>query len=197
MRIGLLLAAGRSRRFGQENKLLHAANGRPLIAYSVEVLRALELDQLIAVISDSEVVKHLAGFDIIYHPSPDQGLGSSLARGALRAQKINAHRLLVALGDMPFVTKNHCQRVLAQCTERVPSASVLSGRTMPPACFPQSMLSSLTKTSGSKGAQHLLSDLPSSALVQGSPSLLADIDTPAQWSYWRAAGHFSTNTGKE
>ncbi|MEO1042780.1 MAG: nucleotidyltransferase family protein [Pseudomonadota bacterium] len=193
MKIGLLLAAGLSERFGAANKLLEDLGGRPLITYAATVLQALELDRLIAVISDEEAAPYLTDFAIRLHPSPDDGLGSSLAIGARAAQQQNAHRLLVLLADMPFVTKRHCEEVLERCSNTLPSASMLGDRTTPPVCFPEGMLPALMELTGPFGAKNLLANLPDTAFVKADAATLADIDTPAQLAHWQAKRPLATD----
>ena len=48
----VLLAAGESRRFGRENKLLALYHGRPMIVHALETLGRLPCARRMAVVSD-------------------------------------------------------------------------------------------------------------------------------------------------
>ncbi|MEM6747818.1 MAG: nucleotidyltransferase family protein [Pseudomonadota bacterium] len=177
MKVGLLLAAGLSERFGPRNKLLEPLKGQPLISHAAAVLRALALDHLIAVNADREIDARLEGFEITPNPQPERGQGRSLAIGAEAAIHRGAERVLVLLADMPFITRQHCQVVIDRCSDSTPSASALEGRAMPPACFPRAVLPVLAQRTGPIGARDLINRLPVSSLVPGDRHMLADIDT--------------------
>lgn len=177
MKVGLLLAAGLSTRFAGQNKLLAPLRGKPLVTHAASVLDSMDLDHLIAVTADREVERHLKGFEIVHHPHPEQGQGTSLALGAQTASRYEASRLLVLLADMPFVTQAHCGAVLRRCTDVFASASLFGERPMPPACFPASMLTELSQRTGDEGARQLIAALPPSALVEAPGWTLDDIDT--------------------
>lgn len=182
VRTGLLLAAGASRRFGPENKLLVPLDGRPLVAHAAEALRAADLDRRIAVVSADGLVAHLGGFEILRIPRGEQS--DSLRAGLAAAGR--PHRLLIALGDMPRVTSALLDKVLAICTDHLPSASRdADGPPMPPACFPAGWLARLAVLAGDQGAGKLLRDLPPSQLIDAT-GLLPDIDTPESLTRLRA-----------
>lgn len=175
---GLLLAAGQSKRFGERDKLLAQWAGGALIKGAADLLRSLELDQRIAVVSSPEVEAELGGFEIIQNAEPEAGMGRSLSLGIEAVRASGASRVLIALGDMPFVTVAHGQAVVERCTEERGSASVLEGRRMPPACFPRRAFEALGSVAGDRGARDLIAALPEDALVSGDAQMLVDIDTP-------------------
>lgn len=86
-------------------------------------------------------------------------------------------RPLIALGDMPFVTAAHLEKIAKAVTDGRPAANTDGGPLMPPACFPASWLSRFAELSGDQGAGRLLRDLPAAALINAA-GLLADIDRP-------------------
>ncbi len=182
MRVGLLLAAGLSERYGARNKLLASYRNRPLITYAANTLRKMTLDHLIAITPNESIEFHLDDFDIVRNARPEDGQGSSLALGAERALELGTERLLVVLADMPFVTTEHCETVLSRCQDHSPSASALNGQTMPPACFPRSAMTRLAQSRGPHGARDLLRNLPDSALVHADAKVLADFDTSEDFS---------------
>jgi molybdenum cofactor cytidylyltransferase len=173
-RTGLLLAAGASRRFGPEDKLLALFAGRPLLSHAAAAMRAASLDRRIAVVSSAATAALLDGFEIIRIAQGEQS--DSLRAGLAAAGAPD--RLLIALGDMPLVTVTLLDRVIATCTDDLPSASrEADGPVMPPACFPASWLPRLAELSGDQGAGRPLRDLPTSQIVEASGQL-PDIDTP-------------------
>ena len=102
--VGVLLAAGQSRRFGS-NKLLHRLDdGLPMVVASARHLRAV-LPQAVAVVDDTggEVATLLAqeGLRVVANPRAGEGMGTSIACGV--AASADAAGWVIALGDMPYV----------------------------------------------------------------------------------------------
>ncbi len=174
---GILLAAGKSRRFGTGNKLLANLNGRPLVSYAADSLRASSCDELIAVVADSEVAKLLADFKPV-SPTGATMLSSSIRSGIRYAQEHGAARALLVLGDMPNVTPMHLSEVLALATTLQAAASTDGVRRSPPACFPACEFARLTEIDGDRGASDLLASLPKSQLAVAAPNELRDVDRP-------------------
>lgn len=173
IRTGLLLAAGASRRFGPEDKLLAMLRGRPLVDHAAQAMRDCPLDRRIAVITNPELLPWLDGFQVIRIDPGDQ---SASLRAGLRAAG-SPDRLLVALGDMPDVTGAHLAAVLGAATDALPACSHDGTAPMPPACFPRASLRALASLRGDRGAGALLRDLPPAQHVAAA-GLLRDIDRP-------------------
>lgn len=177
MIVGALLAAGRSQRFGADDKLLAPLHGKPLIAHAAATLAALPLDLRMAVVSSAEVEACLAGFTILRNDAPERGLSRSLACAAAAAIEAGATRLLILLADMPRVTPAHCLELLTNCRDARAAASFDGIRVSPPACFPASALAALQRMTGDKGAREMLASLPPEALVRADAHTLIDVDT--------------------
>jgi len=178
-RCGLVLAAGRSTRFGAANKLLTPFRGQPLAAHAAAAMAAVPLDHRIAVVTDPAVAALFDGFEVLTVERPDAPQSASLALGAGRAMQLGATRLLVALADMPLVDAKLMGTVLNRCAGNGASAATDGHRAMPPACFSGPQIDALTKLSGDRGAAALLADLPPDRLVAAPPGALVDIDTTA------------------
>ncbi|WP_410219210.1 NTP transferase domain-containing protein [Paracoccus sp. (in: a-proteobacteria)] len=171
IRTGLLLAAGASRRFGPQDKLLAPVRGRAMVIHAAEAMSGADLGHRIAVISNPELAPLLGAFTIV---TISPGQQSDSLRAGLAAAGL-VHRLLVALGDMPDVTAGHLDHVLRTATDVLPAASHDGQSPLPPACFPAASLRALRSLSGDQGAGRLLRDLPPEQLVH-APGLLRDID---------------------
>ncbi|TGN59364.1 nucleotidyltransferase family protein [Paracoccus liaowanqingii] len=176
IRTGLLLAAGASRRFGPQDKLLAPLGGRPLVAHAADALRVTSLDHRIAVIANPALVPLLDGFRIVLI-SPGGQQSDSLRAGLGEAGQLD--RLLITLGDMPDVTAAHLTRILTAATDDLPSCSHDGTAPLPPACFPQARFAALQTLTGDQGAARLLQNLPAGQYINAG-SLLRDIDTSDQ-----------------
>lgn len=172
---GLVLAAGRSSRFGPEDKLLADLGGRPLAAHAAAAMAGTPLDRRIVVVGSESVAALFPGFEVVLIDNAETGQAESLRAGVAAAD--GSGRLLIALADMPFVTAAHLEAVLARCGAEG-SASHDGARPMPPACFPASRFAALMALTGDRGAGGLLRHLPPEALVAAPEGMLMDIDTP-------------------
>lgn len=170
MTTALLLAAGQSRRFGAEDKLLAPFRGAPLVSHAAKALARFE--RKIAVVSSPQVRDLLSGFEIVQLDG-DAAQSRSLQAGVAQAP---AAPLLVTLGDMPLITAAHLVAVVAACPVGGVAASHDGSRPMPPACFDPALFPELLATTGDQGAGPLLRRL--ACPVPAPPDLLADVDTP-------------------
>ncbi len=104
--VGLVLAAGSSRRLGQPKQLLAYGPGT-LLGHTLGVARASELDQVVVVLgASSEAVRHqvdLSGVTVVESPAPEQGCALSIGAGLL-ALRDDWTTLVLLLGDQPGVT---------------------------------------------------------------------------------------------
>jgi molybdenum cofactor cytidylyltransferase len=109
--VGILLAAGAGRRFG-DGKLLAPLHHRPLVLHALTALLPA-VDQVIAVVRPgagalADLLEQ-AGAQVVECPHAHLGMGHSLACGAQHVPTPAA--LLVALGDMPAIRTETVRRV--------------------------------------------------------------------------------------
>jgi molybdenum cofactor cytidylyltransferase len=175
----VLLAAGQSQRFGDEDKLLAPIGGIPLAIHSARAIYTLGAGTKVAVCpsTDGALARALAeeGFEIVVNPHPEQGLSSSLACGIGRVILSSAKAAFVCLADMPFVAPEHFLALLNRLdpVARPVIASSSEGIAMPPALFARSKFEQLMTLNGGLGARPLLTEAD---LVPASPKTLADVD---------------------
>lgn len=176
--VGLLLAAGRSQRFGLADKLLAPFKNRPLVTHAAEAMLGIALDHRLAVVRDRRVAAQLDGFEMLFQLEAGAPQSANLALGARRAVQLNADRLLIVLGDMPLVGAALLQEVLNLGTDDEPAAATDGTVICPPACFPARCLSDLVAMEGDKGAARIIGKLPNNRLIVAPAALLIDIDRP-------------------
>ena len=121
----VILAAGEGKRMrSRQPKVLHTLCGRPLIAYPIHVARTLA-DRLVVVVPPgADGVRAVAGPDVrIVEQRERLGTGHALreARDDCRAGAI-----LVLPGDMPLLTSETIERVVAHHTASAAAATVLT-----------------------------------------------------------------------
>ncbi len=117
---GLVLAAGRGKRFGGSSKLLAAVDGRPVLRHVVESALASRLDPVILILGAGaeQGLKAIEGLDdprlrVVFNPSWSSGKASSFEVG-LREVPADAPGVVALLGDMPRVPAWLIERVVAE-----------------------------------------------------------------------------------
>jgi molybdenum cofactor cytidylyltransferase len=186
--VGILLAAGRGRRFdplGQRNKLLQplpAAGGDPVAVASARKLLSL-FDTVIAVVPPDDggvgALLAAAGCDVTVCADADTGMGASLVHAIRHSLSYDPQAWLVALGDMPHVAPSTL-RLLADALAAGAgiAAPVLEGRRGNPVGFGRAHLEALLALSGDQGARRLLQTCPVTGIPVADPGIFQDIDTP-------------------
>jgi molybdenum cofactor cytidylyltransferase len=117
---GLVLAAGRGKRFGADSKLLADVDGRPVLRHVVESALAARLDPVIVILGAGaqDGLKAIAGLDdprlrVVFNPSWSSGKASTFEAG-LREVPAEAPGVVALLGDMPRVPAWLIERVIAE-----------------------------------------------------------------------------------
>lgn len=179
---GLLLAAGRSTRFGGD-KLLALVDGAPVLSWSASALAA-EVDALYLVVPPDAASRLLvvSGVEVVTveHARRDDGLASSI-RAGVAALPSHVEAVVIALADQPFVSPG----IVRSLRERWSAGGVMAvapryreGRGHP-VLFGRSTFSALQALQGDEGAKTLLESLgPDLALVDVDERMPADVDTP-------------------
>lgn len=185
--VGLLLAAGESRRMRGGNKLLRDWGGEPVIRRIAKTALDSQLDSLLAVVGhEADAVQNaLAGLGIefVLNPRYAQGMGSSLSAGVERVRE-RAEAVVILLGDMPRLQSSTIDKVLARRRQGgvwvVHCGSIATPR--PPTLFSQELFADLVALSGDQGARSLIeSHRERSSVVTVEPAELSDFDESSDW----------------
>jgi len=184
---GVLLAAGRSSRFGAANKLLADLDGEPLVRHAARRLRAARGEALSTVVA---VVGHeadrvraaLSGPELrtVENPDPAAGQATSVQAG-VEAIRAEADAAVFALGDMPRVRPGSVERLVAayRAGDGDALAAAHRGARGNPVLFDGRHFDALADVAGDVGGREILLSGTGSALVEtGDPGVLIDVDTP-------------------
>lgn len=171
----VVLAAGSSRRYGPQNKLLQDWNGQPMVRHVVDTVQESRVAEEIVVVTgwDGDAVEvALEGFQCVRNPIWDTGMGLSLAVGVAACQ---ADGYLVVLGDMPYVSAETLRR-LREAWEAYPTCPVVPGRVSPPLIVPSHYRRDIFSLVGDEGCRAFLK--PGGWIyVDTDPEELRDVDT--------------------
>lgn len=179
--VGLVLAAGSSRRFGADKRCARLADGRPLLASSVAVARLAFSD--VRVVLRTEDDARALGLDdermVIRSEQAELGMGHSLAAGvrALLASS-SAEAVAILLGDMPWIAPASLAQLAAAAD---PAHIVLpwhAGQRGQPVLFGRAFWAELSTCSGDSGAKALLQRHAAACrpVQLDDPGILRDVD---------------------
>ncbi|HEY8125211.1 MAG TPA: nucleotidyltransferase family protein [Methylocystis sp.] len=195
----VLLAAGASKRFGENNKLLSDFGGTPLIRRVAEEVVRCGVEIVVVTGCDRLLIeKALEGLPLRFEPNAnwESGMGSSVAAG-IKALGQQTEGAFVVPGDMPFLTSEVINELIAAYKTRQGRSIVYPvtalGEQRNPVLWPRHCFRALAALSGSQGAKQLLQNCTDSrkqAHVLDARALI-DIDLPADLeaarSRWKLA----------
>ncbi|MCG8493690.1 MAG: molybdopterin-binding/glycosyltransferase family 2 protein [Sneathiellales bacterium] len=182
----LLLAAGQSRRMGPQNKLLALVDGKPMLRHVAEAISKSDADHTLMITGHDadNVLKTIWDLDIASAQNPDyaEGISTSVKLG-FKILSSDYDGILVCLGDMPFVTSDILNKMIAAfdpVEKRAIIAPVLNGKRGNPVLISTDLNDDIQSISGDIGAKALIAE--NEDLVHtiefDSTSIFTDIDTP-------------------
>jgi molybdenum cofactor cytidylyltransferase len=116
---GIILAAGRGRRFGG-GKMLATLEGRPLLQHVLDLAATVGLEPRIVVLgTDAARIERFIAWRAetrVRNPAPERGLSSSLRLGLDELERIqpDCERATVLLGDQPRLRPDQLRTLLDQ-----------------------------------------------------------------------------------
>jgi molybdenum cofactor cytidylyltransferase len=182
----ILLASGRSRRFGWRDKLLQDLDGQPLIAHPAAVLAGQDWLARVAVcpVDIPRIGEILQDrFVIALNSQPSRGLGHSISVGVRIARQFRPEAIVLCMADTPFLEPSVFERVLERLGGPERISIVHSGSrelVRPPTAFDAACFEALEALDGDEGARDVMRDpIRRVASTEAPEALLADIDTRA------------------
>lgn len=186
-RIGVvLLAAGRSTRFGASNKLLADLEGEALVRQTANAILKSSARPVIAVTGHmaDAVRTALTGLDltIVHNPDFRDGLSASLKTG-LKALPAGLDGVIIALGDMPRITGAMLDRLIAGFAPKEGRAIIVpvhQGKRGNPVLFASELIEEMLAVAGDTGARHIIGQhVDEVAEVDlDTDAIFIDVDTP-------------------
>ncbi|WP_375194979.1 nucleotidyltransferase family protein [Sphingobium sp.] len=179
----VLLAAGSSSRFGEQDKLMAELRGKPLAVHALETIASMIFAELVAVVRPFEQAPVLhrklerRGYSVLVNDRPEDGISGSIVRAVEHVMPIRKCRgILICLADMPDVPQTHYNRIcLAAEDIRSVVASTDGFSASPPAFIGRRHFPELLALGGDQGARALLSH---GVQIETMGACLRDIDLP-------------------
>lgn len=191
-RIGaIVLAAGRSTRMGDTNKLIAPVEGLPMVAHTVDAALLSQADPVLVVTGhEAEYLRMALGdrpVTLVHNPDFAAGLSTSL-RAGLSALPEGLDGVVVCLGDMPFVGPHDIDKLIAAYDPdegREICIPTHDGRRGNPVLLGARFFPAVQGLHGDVGARTLIDlnedsvcEVPIADGRDHSPGVLTDIDTP-------------------
>lgn len=186
----IILAAGSSRRFGDDKRRSTLPSGQLLLEESIHKAASV-IDKVIVVLRFGdkafarELEQRIENPDVSYYCAPDsaKGMGHSLANAIAKVKDWEA--ALVFLGDMPFVQAETVESLLAEYEFRKHKAApiiipVRKGVKGHPVLFAKNYFPEIAAIKGDEGARAVIDahkDQVFRVEVE-DPGVIRDIDTP-------------------
>lgn len=185
--IGILLAAGFSRRFGAADKLLQILpDGRPIaLAAAENLIKAIPLTIAVLRPENTALANLLenAGLKIVFCSSQETEMADSLSAAVRYSAQFSESSVgfVIALADMPYIKPDTIEAI-AHATNAGAAivAPVYQGKRGHPVGFCAKFRNELEQLTGDEGARAILKRHADhiELLECNDPGVLADIDTP-------------------
>lgn len=174
--IGVLLAAGASKRFGDAPKPIAPLAGRKLYEWPLAALREGGVEDVVVVVGATTF--DVPGADVVHAGDWGEGVAASLRAGVARAREREAGAVVIALADQPLLDPRAVAKVLAARAPGEVDAvrATYAGIPNHPTVIESSLFDAIADLHGDQGARPLLRDarlVPCDGL--GVPD---DVDTP-------------------
>lgn len=193
--VALVLAAGASRRMGEDrNKLLEEIDGEALVVRVVDAFPAAGVRRVLVVVGhEAERVRSALagrpGVELVSNPAWREGMGGSLAAG-MRSLAVDGGEpvsgVLVTVGDLSELPSEAVERVLeAHHADPSPRAICLpthAGRDGHPVLFGADHYATLAALGGDRGARAIVEANAEDVrrVPVESDRILRDVDTPEE-----------------
>ena len=161
----ILLAAGQSKRMKSENKLIKLYKNKPLINYSLNVLKKSKVNKIIIVLGHQhkevkKIIKKNKEIIFTYNKNYKQGMASSIKTGLKKISK-NDKGFIIAQSDMPFVKQSDINKICRSINSKkfLVHALKYKNRVGNPIGFDSSLIKKFKNIKGQFGAKFMVKRL--------------------------------------
>jgi CTP:molybdopterin cytidylyltransferase MocA len=182
----VLLAAGQSRRMGQDKLLRRLPSGKPLLEDRINTIVAAGTVPYVAVTNEAQKTKLVAETSAIsvQISSAAPGMGDSIS-AVMRVLPDDIAGIMILLSDLPDVTSDDLRALLSRFDGKtILRAATVAGKPGHPVIFPARYRPQLEALSGDIGARDLLKFEPVDLHPLPGQNAVRDLDTPEDWTVW-------------
>lgn len=174
----IVLAAGRSSRFGADKRLARLPSGEGILHTVLNNLAAVELPVLLCLKEADIGLPEGTQVSTLISAHAGGGMGATLAEAARHIDQWES--TLVVLGDMPWVHPQTYRNVSMHCAAGAIAVPTYAGQRGNPVCFSRTFYPLMRRLGGDRGARSIVDAHPDARVDVDSddPGVLLDIDTP-------------------
>ena len=161
----ILLAAGQSKRMKSENKLIKLYKNKPLINYSLNVLKKSKVNKIIIVLGHQhkevkKIIKKNKKIIFTYNKNYKKGMAASIKIGLKKISK-NDKGFIIAQSDMPFVKQSDINKICRSINSKkfLVHALKYKNRVGNPIGFDSSLIKKFKNIKGQFGAKFMVKRL--------------------------------------
>jgi molybdenum cofactor cytidylyltransferase len=161
----ILLAAGQSKRMKSENKLIKLYKNKPLINYSLNILKKSKVKKIIIVLGHQykevkKIIKKNKKIVFTYNKNYKRGMASSIKTGLKKISK-HDNGFIVAQSDMPFVKQSDINKICRSINSKKFLVHALKYKTRVgnPIGFDSSLIKKFKNIKGQFGAKFMVKRL--------------------------------------
>lgn len=183
--IALVMAAGKSRRFGSDKRQVRLIDGQTLLQNTLALAQGnfSETWVVIGATDQPEQLRIPAKVGVIQAPPEDIGLGTSLGAAFRELLALNpeAKAAAVMLADMPWVSVATCQRLIQASHSNHIVRPKFNSRVGHPVVFGRSFWPQLAELKGEEGAREVIyaNSEACDVIELDDPGIHWDVDVPA------------------
>lgn len=181
----LILAAGQSKRMGDENKLLLPYKGVSVLSHIIVQVKKAGVSRIFAVTGHerekvaAEISRH--DITIIHNDLYGEGMSSSVKSG-IKSLPDDVDAVLVILGDMPGITAEIISKIMIAYNPAEGRKIIIPthrGKRGNPLLWDRDFFSDFERLKGDRGAKTLLRDYPDfiAEVEIGAEAIFMDIDS--------------------
>ena len=152
----VILAAGRSTRFGSQKMTHRLADGKTILQTCIEQYQRVSSNVSVVINNDSILERSLkdSNVNIVVAKNADKGMSQSLIAGMQNQTNVDAW--LIALGDMPYIKTSTLEKLTTQSAKNNIIVPVCDGRRGNPVIFGCDFQAELLTLEGDVGAKQLI-----------------------------------------
>jgi molybdenum cofactor cytidylyltransferase len=175
----LILAAGLGTRFGGR-KLLAPIDSQPMLQHVLDLAAAAELSPVVAVLGvDAAELEATCSWHSeirLRNPAPEAGLAGSVKLGMRTLSRLPADRVVVLMGDQPFLSPDQLRTILGARGQIV--VPRFNGRPGNPVVLDRSVWALAAALEGDRGFSQIFAAHGNLVTYVDIPGTNPDIDTP-------------------